>query len=591
MLRKALRLLAPAACLMIMAGEPAAQEERFFETVDVNVVNIEVLVTDGDGNPVTGLSRDDFEVFEDGRPVEISNFFAVAGRELAPGTDAGAEAALAAAVDAMPGPQTKHLNLAIFVDDLNIWPQNRNAIFENLRGFLRDRLDPRDRVMLVKYDGGTEVAQPFTSDVEAIHATLDRLELEAGRHVVLDSERRMFLQQVQTASTRSYNPPPAAERDPLFDMAVAAAVEHSRSLRLIAERRVQKSRATVKALQAFCVSLAGIPGRKALLYVSDGIPQRPADGMVEQFSEKFSRWLMDNQQHMNRNDAREIETATMSIGSMEFDVSRQFRRLVEAASSERVAFYTISHRGSRGSQVSADVQGNASRMAGRLEEATLNHSLLDMAEGTGGLAFTGTTNVSALLDRVVDDFTSFYSLGYTTPPSEGGDFHKIEVKVRGKGLTVRHLSGYRDKSAADELDELALGAAQFGVGDNPLEVSIETGEPAQVKRKKYRVPVTIKIPFRKLVLVPDEGFHRGQLAISVTVMDETGGGVSPPQQVELPLQVPNDKILEAMGQVITYDLELETKPGNKRISVGVQDQLGKVDSSVSQELTVGEGGK
>ncbi len=591
MLKEAFRLLVPAACLVIMAGEMKAQDEQFFDTVDVNVVNIEVIVTDGDGNPVPGLSRDDFEVFEDGRPVAISNFFAVERRELVPTPGVVVAAPEWPEGDAGLGPQTKHLNLAIFVDDLNIWPQNRNIIFENLRGFLGDRLDPRDRVMLVSYDGGSEVVQPFTSDTEALFAALGGLEMKAGRHVVLDSERRMFLQQVQTGSTRYYNPPPASERDPLFDMAVAAAVEHTRSLRLIAERRVQKARATVKALQAFCTSLAGVPGRKAVLYVSDGIPQRPADGMIQQFSDKFSRWFEDNRQHMNHGNARELERAMTSIGSMEFDVSRRFRRLVEAASSDRVAFYTISHRGARGSQISADTQGDASRMAGRLESLTLDTSLLDMAEGTGGLAFTGTTNISALLDRVVEDFTSFYSLGYATPRSEGGDFHKLEVKVRGKGLTVRHLSGYRDKSAADELDELALGAAQYGVGANPLGISIETGEPVRHKRKKFRVPVTIKIPFRKLVLVPDKGFHRGQLAVSVTVLDEIGGGVSPPQQVELPLQVPSDKIREAMGQVITYDLEIETKAGKKRISVGVQDQLGKVDSSVSHELSVGEGGE
>ena len=52
-------------------------EDSFFETVDVNVVNVEVFVTDKQGNPVTGLTAADFEIFEDKRPVALTNFYEV----------------------------------------------------------------------------------------------------------------------------------------------------------------------------------------------------------------------------------------------------------------------------------------------------------------------------------------------------------------------------------------------------------------------------------------------------------------------------------------------------------------------------------
>src|SRR5689334_8108116 len=51
--------------------------QTFFESIDVNVVNVEVYVTDRDGKRVQGLTRDDFQVLEDGKPVEITNFYAV----------------------------------------------------------------------------------------------------------------------------------------------------------------------------------------------------------------------------------------------------------------------------------------------------------------------------------------------------------------------------------------------------------------------------------------------------------------------------------------------------------------------------------
>ena len=62
------------------AAAQEAPSTDFYETVEVNVVNVEVYVTDKKGNPVTGLTRDDFEILEDGEPIEISNFYAGQGQ-------------------------------------------------------------------------------------------------------------------------------------------------------------------------------------------------------------------------------------------------------------------------------------------------------------------------------------------------------------------------------------------------------------------------------------------------------------------------------------------------------------------------------
>jgi hypothetical protein len=70
-----LALLLPAG---LTSQESTGEEDSaYFEEVAVEIVNVEVYVTDKDGNPVEGLSKDDFEVLEDGRPVELLNFYAV----------------------------------------------------------------------------------------------------------------------------------------------------------------------------------------------------------------------------------------------------------------------------------------------------------------------------------------------------------------------------------------------------------------------------------------------------------------------------------------------------------------------------------
>ena len=70
---------------LLTGGSAVAQEatRSFGEVVEVTIANVEVVVTDSKGQPITGLGRDDFELRVDGVPVAISNFFTVDGGELA----------------------------------------------------------------------------------------------------------------------------------------------------------------------------------------------------------------------------------------------------------------------------------------------------------------------------------------------------------------------------------------------------------------------------------------------------------------------------------------------------------------------------
>ena len=70
-------LLSCVGSLALAQGNENASPPVFVERIDVNIVNVEVFVTDSQGRHVFGLTKDDFEITEDGRPVEITNFFTV----------------------------------------------------------------------------------------------------------------------------------------------------------------------------------------------------------------------------------------------------------------------------------------------------------------------------------------------------------------------------------------------------------------------------------------------------------------------------------------------------------------------------------
>jgi hypothetical protein len=223
-----------------------------------------------------------------------------------------------------------------------------------------------------------------------------------------------------------------------------------------------------------------------------------------------------------------------------------------------------------------------------LEAFSLEGSLLEMAHGTGGVAFTRTPNIEGLLDRVARDFDSFYSLGYS-PPRDDGKIHEIEVKVKRKGLDVRHVGAHQERSSSEHLADLTLSALQFGLEDNELEVELVPRTETGARGKRFQIEIMVKVPFRNILLLPADEHHVGQLTVIVAVRDEKSGGTSEPQQIDVPLQVPNDDVLRVTQQFVAYPLRLELRGGSKRVAVGVRDNLAQVDSTVNLELEVGEG--
>ena len=111
-------LLAGALTPALAAAPPAAPS--FGETVEVNVVNIDVYAVDKDGHRVTGLGKNDFELLEDGKKVVVSNFEAVEAGPSRPAASAPAASGGPAATP-VSGPRDD-LSLVVYFDDFNIRP-------------------------------------------------------------------------------------------------------------------------------------------------------------------------------------------------------------------------------------------------------------------------------------------------------------------------------------------------------------------------------------------------------------------------------------------------------------------------------------
>jgi VWFA-related protein len=562
-----LLLVTALTAVLALPGGLSSQEGResiastFIEAIDVNVVNVEVYITDRNGDPVTGLERGDFEILEDGRPVAITNFYAVASGQ--PAVPAAAEEPAAEPADEVPDrptrrlaaqiPEDQRLHLVVYIDNFNIRPLNRNRVFSQLRRFLFHRLGPEDRVMLVSYDPGVHVRQPFTSDGNVVAGALDELEKLAGHALQVDRERR----EIRDAIERGSDPSNVGTRVRQYAASVSQDLDR-----------------TIRALRETIQTLAGLPGRKALLYVSDGLPMTPAQDL-----------FLAAQRRLN--------DISVLAQAREFDATRRFEQLAAHANASRLSFYTVDATGLQ-SYTSAQAETARTSSVDTLDSfidstatANLQSSIKYLAERTGGQAIVNANDITRGLDRVAMDFGNYYSLGFTTANQGIGRYHSIEVRVPslGKGYTVRHREGYRSKSASDRMVDATVSGLRYGFESNPLEIGLELGGQSP-SEKGFVVPIHVRIPLGKVALVPRAATHEARLEVFVSTLSEDGS-MSDVQRETLPILIPSQDVSDAVEQHYSYVATLLMRRGLHRVGIGVRDEFGGAFSLVTQQVRVG----
>jgi VWFA-related protein len=521
------------------AEEPPAGES-FKESIEVSVVNLDVYVTDKKGEPITGLKKEDFQVFEDGNPVEISNFFAESrGTAPAPAASAGL------GQTAPERPVSQRLRLVVFVDDVNLTQANRMRILQNVEKFLHAELKPGDEVMLVRYDQKLDIRRQFTPDLKLVDG-----DIEAILNLPTDIRKyeRSFNSALQSIGFSR-----------LGGEAVGTLVEGQ--LNAWAGEESIMVQGALDALDSVVSWLAGVPGRKAILYVSDGLPITPGLDLYTIFTR-----------------APQSAEATKRISPMsaeKFDMTKRFRQLTSHASRNRVAFYPIEAYGTRNSEGSLfDSVSLAVRQAG----------LRFLADDTGGKALVNAADVPSALAKVADDFATYYSIGYQ--PNRPGDEaeHKIEVKVKTRGAQVRYRQWYRDKPVSETVAEATLAVMRFGPEDNPLGAKLEV-VPNQ---KPGETLVRVQVPISKLFLQPSGTSRQGQLRLYVVASGENS--TTPVRQTKLvTVEVPEAEAAAGSKREYTHEIAIPLKPGYYALGVGIRDELAAATSYLRREITIGPG--
>jgi hypothetical protein len=198
--------------------------------------------------------------------------------------------------------------------------------------------------------------------------------------------------------------------------------------------------------------MAGIQGRrKTMLFVSEGLDLDLNDQIGPRPGSQVDAASVLG------NDVR-LDSDLFANSSMEAalasQVAGEIRRTVEAVTRANVAVYSIDPRGlTDPTEAAMEFAGPPGEGAGaattmmpttalRRELRDSQQGLRDLAGQTGGVAIVGTNNFADGFKNIVEDSSTYYVLGYRTPPRYDGKFHEITVRVKRPGVQVRARKGY-----------------------------------------------------------------------------------------------------------------------------------------------------
>jgi len=390
---------------------------------------VEVVVTNNKGEPVPGLKKEDFEVWEDGKPQTVSVFEEHRG---APPTQ----------IKLPPMPQGVYTNFPltrtadsvniILLDALNTPSSDQSYVHSQMLKYLRT-IPPRTRVAIFTLASRLIMLQGITTDSSLLLAALNSEKAGPSPSPLRPStvESDANHSRVDFMTSEAPQPAPAdqtlaqAEVDP-----INATKQFLNDTTLVqTETRIGM---TLEALQQLGRYLSGVPGRKNVIWFSGSFPAGivPNSDLVDPFS---------------------------SAVNFKDDI----RRTTDLLTTAHVALYPVAAEGlvsdsafqvnnrqigeKRGTAAMQDTIQQSSAATSDLDAS--HASMEQLAKDTGGQAFYNTNGLSEALTRVVNNGSHFYTVAYApTNASMDGKYRRIQVKlVNGKDLLAYRRGYYADE--------------------------------------------------------------------------------------------------------------------------------------------------
>jgi VWFA-related protein len=402
------------------------------------------------------------------------------------------------------------------------------------------------QAMVVTWDRSLKVRRKFTNEARDIADVLRQIETISANRVSSLSGRRDVIQAIDDAQSQD---------------------QAEQRVRQYAESEANDLQFTVDAMKTTLAQLSGVEGRKLMIHVSEGLPQSPGAELWSYIQDKY-------------------HTLSNSTYQFTFDRTTSYAGIVQSANASGVSLYMFDAAGLQANDAaSAEYKTTSGRIDTFVERSNLQSMLQMMAEETGGVAVLNRNDIVKPLQELKKDVASYYSLGYRSLRSGADRPHKVDVKVKRKGLLARARRSYVEKSPETRAAEAVTSALYFPRDENPLSVSLDSGTPAPADRQNYLVPVRVRVPYARLTLLPEGAKVRGTIYIYFIVVDSQGQE-SDLQVQKVPVELDAKSVETIAKKDFTYVVKLLMIPGGQRLSVAVRDEVSNTMSFVQKNIFV-----
>jgi VWFA-related protein len=522
---------------------PIAAPAPLVEKIDVSVVNVDVSVSDRHGQPVTGLTRNDFEVFEDGKPQPITNFYLVENARVRSDKTSNAEAA--------PPEQRFRRKVMVLVDNLNTTKRSRNEALAKLEQFIDDHFDDgRYDWSIATVDSRVHLLLPMTSDKRVLHAVVEdirrrgtnrELRASVGRgdsaqsHVISDASRP-----TDEAGETIHNPlPKLLAEDKQFDEEMGLTEQTMFA--------ASSTEAIVEAARAFGSS----EGRKMILLVTGYMPF----GQISPLSRVGEGPMTGN--HME--DINKKDNQLIALRD----------HIIHEANASNTSFYIINAEGLDVPPIGENVTVSNMAKSAPGSAADDTSAMYWLAGETGGAYLPGSR-----MEKSFEEFdrrsANFYSLGFASKHPDDMRYHRLVVRVKGHSdFNLQYRDGYSSAETDIQLVRALRSPLGAAMQETTMPVSLIVGDP-QYRGLTAIVPLQAAMSMESLQYITDARGSRTRLHVYVSIFDSTGRNITVAKSFADIAVRPNEATTGPMTITIP---PLALGKGTYNVVVAVRDEL------------------
>jgi VWFA-related protein len=582
---------APAQPAGAQSNAPAQPVARYDDAIEVRLVDLDALVTDRAGRSLDGLEPRDFRLSVDGRRVAVDRLLRVGDYRAT---------------------VTERLTLVAFLDLRHLQRAHQRRAVERIAEALRAEMAAAPTwAMVVSFDDGLRLEAAPTRDAERAAAAL--------RQAVSREPAQPDLRRQQQDSMNVLRETLRMLADPGSSYRLGTMAKRSTLLQLrsFGERLTRDTLETAAALETTIQALAFVPGRKALLFVTDGIPLKPLDRAAKTVHDRLfgarHRMIGDdiveegpagidiNDRNARPTGSDRIDSLRGSPGVVQdddggaldfertvagFDLTDRFVALGAMANTRRVTIYPL-----KPPVADAATAGLAERAADRDSVRGLSDVLLALdllASETGGEAMVAEGSVARFLARAREDLGAHYALAFDPPEDAAGGPHRIELSVKRRGALVRHRRSYLVQSLEARLADRAWGTLLLDWTENLHGAELAVERTALVG-DGFGVDLMLSLPIERLDLQPAGELLRSDY-LAVTQLRAEDGTRLAPLPTSFTVSIPAADAARASGQLFGVRLPIQLPGGRYRLALGLWEASTGKASFLLADLDVGAGG-